>query len=215
MEPNTENPQKNFLNRATPFSKVLALVLFVVLPVLTLFAGYKYGHGDEALSSPHPTPKEVQTGFQGTKLTAQLPSVAFGIERAFTSPEETYPMKIIGHGKVLDSAGVPATVPSINENGFFGDAGAIVFEMEEMDALVLQEKIAKNSLPENTLSFEDVKGGRVYVACAAPQLNLTNPEVEAGTVLAVPELGRLCNPWTIAVKGSNGQASFLAGNAAN
>lgn len=43
MEPTTETPQKLFVHRVTPFSKGLAVILFVALPILTLYIGYKTG----------------------------------------------------------------------------------------------------------------------------------------------------------------------------
>lgn len=42
-----ENPQKHFFNSVTPFSKTLALILFVTLPVLTLYIGYQKGSSEE------------------------------------------------------------------------------------------------------------------------------------------------------------------------
>lgn len=48
MDPIAETPQKHFLNRVTPFSKALALILFVALPLLTLYLGYQAGLKDNA-----------------------------------------------------------------------------------------------------------------------------------------------------------------------
>lgn len=43
METTSDTPQKHFANRVTPLSKALALILFVVLPILTLYVGYQAG----------------------------------------------------------------------------------------------------------------------------------------------------------------------------
>lgn len=48
MEPDTQVqtsvlPQKHFINRVTTFSKVLAVILFITLPVVTLYIGYQQG----------------------------------------------------------------------------------------------------------------------------------------------------------------------------
>lgn len=43
MEQDLETPQKHFVNRVTPLSKLLALMLFVALPILTLYLGYREG----------------------------------------------------------------------------------------------------------------------------------------------------------------------------
>lgn len=45
MEPNTQVPvpEKHFMNMVTPLSKTLALVLFVALPLVTLYIGYQAG----------------------------------------------------------------------------------------------------------------------------------------------------------------------------
>lgn len=48
MEPDTqvqvpEVPKKYFINRATTFSKVLTVILFITLPIVTLYIGYRIG----------------------------------------------------------------------------------------------------------------------------------------------------------------------------
>lgn len=45
MEPNAQIPvpEKHFINRVTPFSKALALILFIALPLITLYFGYHEG----------------------------------------------------------------------------------------------------------------------------------------------------------------------------
>lgn len=48
MEPDTQvqapvAPQKHFINRVTTFSKVLAAIVFVALPIATLYLGYQKG----------------------------------------------------------------------------------------------------------------------------------------------------------------------------
>jgi len=60
MEPITETPQKHFVNRVTPFSKALALILFVTLPLLTLYLGYKIGTDGNV--SPDPLVVEEEQG---------------------------------------------------------------------------------------------------------------------------------------------------------
>lgn len=50
MEPIPETPQKHFLNRVTKFSKILSLILFVTLPIVALYIGYKSG-AEDTLSS--------------------------------------------------------------------------------------------------------------------------------------------------------------------
>ena len=75
MEPNipVQVEQKHFINRVTPFSKTLAVVVFVALPILTLYIGYQKGskvaHPLESASN-HQVEKTVESsnsrdGFSG------------------------------------------------------------------------------------------------------------------------------------------------------
>lgn len=43
MEPTNEVSQKHFVNRITPLSKTLAVIFFIFIPLITLYAGYKVG----------------------------------------------------------------------------------------------------------------------------------------------------------------------------
>lgn len=65
MEPTSETQQKHFLNRVTPFSKALALALFIALPLLTLYGGYRVGVGDtqiaQIVSETATTEKSLKT----------------------------------------------------------------------------------------------------------------------------------------------------------
>lgn len=94
MEPISEVSQKHFVNRVTPFSKALALFLFVTLPVLTLYVGFRYGIDQRA-------PAEAQQSSQdssGTDFDSLLysnPVVSFAKEN---SRYERIPL---GEGKEL------------------------------------------------------------------------------------------------------------------
>ena len=60
MEPTTETPQTHFVNRVTPLSKILALVLFIALPIATLYIGYEKGRSNMAPASAGAVQKSAQ-----------------------------------------------------------------------------------------------------------------------------------------------------------
>ena len=226
MEPTTETPQTHFVNRVTPLSKILALVLFVALPILTLYLGYKKGTETPSSSESVFTGERVNKGMQadssGTNLVKMQLGVAYGTTRNALDSQK-FPIKIIGFGKVLESSD-PRIPDSLQGNeDFFGEGnGKIVFEMEEMDSSVLENRLRMNGdivfLKEGVdpqARLEQLKAARIYVACNARGLGLNDPRPEAGTYLAVPELYINCNPWQAAAEDKEGNLIYRDGGAGN
>lgn len=82
MEPTFEAPQKHFVNRVTPFSKGLALVLFVVFPVVALWVGYAVG-ANSTHSSNYQDDSSISTS---VNLADDEPEATHGY-KTFTSVE--------------------------------------------------------------------------------------------------------------------------------
>lgn len=82
MEPDTQvqvpvAPQKHFINRATTFSKILAAVVFITLPLVTLYIGYQQGMKVTSYSQT-PSP---EFSFE-TKESLDVPSQTEGVIEA-------------------------------------------------------------------------------------------------------------------------------------
>lgn len=127
MEPNIETPQKHFVNRVTPFSKALALILFVTLPLLTLYLGYKIGTDDNV--SPDPlVVEEVQDSLQGGE--EQERSEPGSIVMEGTSSWETFENTRDGYSVRFPGKDV-AGIPRISSGGGlveYGFSESLTFE---------------------------------------------------------------------------------------
>lgn len=118
MESIVEAPQKHFLNRVTPFSKILAFILFVTLPIITLYIGYQRGTQNTASlqqSAMEGSESAMASSFPWAKVSEATKATDYYIVGSSMSSVDYYPngdanKPTPSYGKNIETMGVD--VPS-------------------------------------------------------------------------------------------------------
>lgn len=146
MEPEIQMPEKHFVNRVTPFSKTLALILFIGLPIFTLYFGYQAGIKN------------------ATKTTEDIATFTADIQQGMSS--STQPDNVGAHSSTTGELSHYEDVETRVAFDFPIEWGPVSTEDERGDCPVVTAQDPCNS---RRYLFSHIDAGPIFLSVATPE----------------------------------------------